>query len=471
MRRLHGRHPLNVLPLGNRLLDSDSTGPTGRGARCGALSALRDEQLLRALQALDPASLARCAAAAPRLRAFALSDELWQPHVLRRFLAPAGAGLGETFAWRGRTWREAFVHSQNCAPAPCHVAVFSDVLYRSFFYAAGELQAAWLGAETLPRVSADLSVEDFLERFERRSCPVLIEGCVKTWPAMGRWHREALLQRFGDVPFAAGAADFPLRCFYEYAESNMDDVPMFIFDKYFGKRAPGLLEDYEVPEHFRGRDLFDLLGDRPDFRWLLIGHRRSGSKWHLDPNKTCAWNAVVRGRKRWLLLPPGCPPPGVHRSKDGAEVIQPVSLLEWFTNFYAELKRHVDLNPAWDLKEGTCGPGDLVFIPSGWWHCVLNLEDDTIAVTQNYASETHVASVRRFLSERREEVSGTADRETLAERFDEALARHRPDLLGEAAESEIVATKPEETPKFSFWDHLRSTGKSLSFEAKRQRLT
>ena len=36
----------------------------------------------------------------------------------------------------------------------------------------------------------------------------------------------------------------------------MDDVPMFIFDKYFSKRAEGLLNDYEA----HGRAIYLQLG-------------------------------------------------------------------------------------------------------------------------------------------------------------------------------------------------------------------
>lgn len=28
-------------------------------------------------------------------------------------------------------------------------------------------------------------------------------------------------------------------------------------------------------------------------------------------------------------------------------------------------------------------PGEIIYLPSGWWHCVINAQE-TIAVTQNY---------------------------------------------------------------------------------------
>ncbi|CAE8742131.1 unnamed protein product [Polarella glacialis] len=312
---------------------------------------------------------------------------------------------------RQGTWRVAYSNSLTPAgktsaagsDATPSAKVYSDVLYRSFFFAAADLKASWLQGQNMQRVDArGLSAEEFVRRFEQTSTPVILKGAAERWPAMKSWSQESLVKRFGKVQFACGACDWPLDEFYAYARSNIDDVPQFIFDKYFVRRAPELLEEYDVPDVFKGRDLFDLVGTgRPDFRWLLIGDRRSGSKWHLDPNKTSAWNAVVKGRKHWLMLPPGCPPPGVHPTKDGSEVTQPLSLIEWFVNFYSELKRMARENPAFELKEGTCGPGEVVFVPCGWWHCVLNLDDDTIAVTQNYASETHVHGIRRFLCEKR----------------------------------------------------------------------
>lgn len=38
-----------------------------------------------------------------------------------------------------------------------------------------------------------------------------------------------------------------------------------------------------------------------------------------DPNATAAWNAVLKGRKKWILFPPHIIPPGVHPSDDGRE--------------------------------------------------------------------------------------------------------------------------------------------------------
>jgi hypothetical protein len=336
-----------------------------------------------------------------------------------------------TFGWladhpdvtlRTRTrWKMTHLDQLGHAPSttPLSVAGFySDELYASHLCAHAPLQRRWLLRETVDRRS-QLSVSDFISRYEETNLPVVLTDGAKDWPALRKWSVQRLRSVLGDSRVHAGGIHFLMKDYIEYAESHSrEELPLYVFDKHFCESIPSMEHDFCVPQYFQD-DLFQVLGsDRPDYRWLIMGPARSGSSFHQDPNRTSAWNACVQGSKRWILFPPGRPPPGVHPSEDGSSVAAPVSVIEWYRSFYDGCE---------GALEATVSAGEVMFVPSGWWHCVLNLSF-SVAVTQNFVSWSNLRAVSRFLKHQTHNVSGVPvdKRNSLGGQFLTALEKRFP---------------------------------------------
>lgn len=177
-------------------------------------------------------------------------------------------------------------------------------------------------------------------------------------------------------------------------------------------------------------------------RWLLVGPMRAGATFHKDPNWTSAWNALISGKKKWIFYPPDVTPLGnlplfgslvslvrvanrnrslrysffspndyfcvsnhigVIEEEGGLSVTVPSTLIQWFNDFYS--KKHVKRiefiqhpGTTYFLRNNFLfyKIGDLVYVPSGWWHQVINLET-SVAITHNFVNDSNLKKTYTFL--------------------------------------------------------------------------
>ncbi|KAF9381165.1 hypothetical protein CPB97_007912 [Podila verticillata] len=268
-----------------------------------------------------------------------------------------------------------------------------------------------------------LDKETFYRRYGFPNRPVMLYNSgVEAWPAWKQWTLEALLEKYGDAPFRVSNLDgeeepyFPVyfRDFYQYVKYNKDEDPLYLFDPLFADWHEELSADYQVPKYFE-TDFFALLEgkDRPPYRWMLIGPQRTGASWHTDPSGTSAWNTLLSGHKRWALYPPHIVPPG-----HDPESPKWLSSVEWYLDVYPFLA------PEARPIEVVQNPGQTIYVPTGWWHMVLNM-DDTVAVTQNFADETNILQVKDSMLSEVEDKRQDARWIALVEE----LSKVRPDLI------------------------------------------
>jgi hypothetical protein len=436
-----GEHPLRVQPLGQQFVQTSAV-RTSRAA-LGSFAQLDDDGLLVLLAHLDARGLLQLASTTPAMLAFCYDESLWRTLTLDAFEGD--------WLWRG-SWQATFRARAALPPLAASVSahgLFSDVLFASFLARHAAFDDAWLARESIERRdAATLSVDEFRRAFEAANRPLLITGIPSVARAVQQWHdRSYLLSCFGAQPVHARGTDMPLSEFFAYADANDDEMPLYVFDKAAFDKCPRLAADFDVPAYFSD-DCFALLPAdvRPSFRWLLIGHRRSGSSWHKDPNYTNAWNATITGTKKWLLLPPNVRPPGVFADRDEVEVTVPLSIVEWFMQFYSECRK---LKPI----EVVTRPGDVLFVPRGWWHTALNF-DYCVAITQNYAPSSSMLGVVDWLEAHPQNASGTrVGGAELAACLRGALHAQRPGLLEQqqAVREQKMFGATQKTFRFGFF--------------------
>ncbi|KAG7348844.1 cupin-like domain containing protein [Nitzschia inconspicua] len=470
-------HPFGVLPGGNQFFISDQSAQPSFSK--SLLEQVLDDKLWQTvLSYCDAKSLGNAVQVSRYLYVAGHQSELWRDLVLRQCDATKIAITKVAKSWKDTyvllfhttTTQTLFVESR-----PMNIpGIYSDTIYQSHFCRSFAIPDAWLVRNDgqnenctaqqqhreIPFVSVEsISPQEFFSQYEETNQPVVIQGAANG-KAVDCWNNWVYLQAHSSPTktfrTTSGAAPlsgyFTLDAYRKYIEFEyLEESPLYLFDRnaFVGNEQ---WEDDFFPDFYRrcpywdpsgqyGHDLLQHLGSRqrPDHTWLIAGPKRSGSVFHIDPNCTHAWNACIQGRKRWIFYPPGDPPPGVLPSLHGDEVALPLSVGEWIVQYWEEHMEQYRQRPVGSRPmECTTFPGDVIFVPHGWWHSVINLDDVNIAITHNYLSPSNLGNALKFFVEKQDHISGCRDRaesikpEMIHDALVEALRTKEPKHLEKA---------------------------------------
>ncbi|ESO86531.1 hypothetical protein LOTGIDRAFT_128855, partial [Lottia gigantea] len=151
---------------------------------------------------------------------------------------------------------------------------------------------------------------------------------------------------------------------------------------------------YETPVYFKSdwlNEYWDVRGgtDHDDYRFVYIGPKGSWqvlTPFHADVFRSYSWSANICGRKKWIFFAPG--EEEKLRDKFGNliyDVTQPINHEKY--NLASQIQSRYEI-----IQEA----GEVIFVPSGWHHQVINLED-TISINHNWLNGCCIENCWNFI--------------------------------------------------------------------------
>ncbi|XP_010248583.1 PREDICTED: jmjC domain-containing protein 4 [Nelumbo nucifera] len=278
----------------------------------------------------------------------------------------------------------------------------------------------------------ELSYSEFVKRYLEKNQPVVLTGLMDDWKACRDWVYENgnpnlhyFSAHFGKsrVQVAdCGSKEFTDQKRVEMSVSEFidhwlklpkedgsysnrqgnDQTVLYLKDWHFVKEYPDYVV-YTTPLFFRDDWLNIYLDGHPmhrdphnyqktneincsDYRFVYMGAKGTWTPLHADVFRSYSWSANVCGKKQWHLLSPS-----------QCHLVFDRNMKNSVYDIFADVpeKKFPGFREAIWL-ECTQERNEIIFVPSGWYHQVHNLED-TISINHNWFNAYNLSWVWELL--------------------------------------------------------------------------
>jgi len=259
-----------------------------------------------------------------------------------------------------------------------------------------------------------LSYEEFAEAYLYPLKPVIVTGALRQWKAVGRWTPEFFKREFGQMKFkleddlkakvgykaGEGAAEYTMERFIDRVLESTEQNPA----PYFRNRIlydlfPTLRNDIEpLPEYFQPNWLpdrylvkyvRDVLNRGAAIEIYIGGKGGAFPVLHYDGAGTHAFLMQIYGRKQFIIYSPE-QEPYLYPSSEKRNLSTVNDLdnpdLQKFPLF-------AKAEPSKFVLE----PGELLFIPSHWWHTTKMLTP-CISISANVLNQSNWKELVDFVA-------------------------------------------------------------------------
>ncbi|XP_065917396.1 2-oxoglutarate and iron-dependent oxygenase JMJD4-like isoform X2 [Dysidea avara] len=168
---------------------------------------------------------------------------------------------------------------------------------------------------------------------------------------------------------------------------------LYLKDWHYAKQYSNSLA-YTLPVIFSSDWLNEYWASRTDvdddYKFVYMGPKGSWTPFHADVLRSYSWLTIICGCKDWILFPPG----------------EEDYLRDKLGNLPFDVG--TDYPPQCHPLHVILNSGETIFVPSGWHHQVMNLED-TICINYNWSNACNLDKMfdhlKRSLEEVKKEIS------------------------------------------------------------------
>ncbi|XP_055828550.1 arginine-specific demethylase JMJ20 [Solanum dulcamara] len=256
----------------------------------------------------------------------------------------------------------------------------------------------------------EVTYSEFAEKYMARNQPVVLTGLMDDWRACKDWvlpngkpNLHFFSTHFGKSIVQVtdcGTREFTDQKRIEMTVSEFVDhwlrdcgagggSLLYLKDWHFVKEYPEYIA-YKIPadfsddwlnfylDKFRMHKDPDTYSERneiscSDYRFVYMGSKGTWTPLHADVFRSYSWSANVCGKKQWYFLPPR-----------QHHLVFDRNMKSSVYNIFADVSQ--SKFPGFEKAiwwECTQEENEVIFVPSGWYHQVHNLED-TISINHNW---------------------------------------------------------------------------------------